>query len=1094
MKMRSGLACLVAAVATVSISSAAKAANLIWDPNLAGAAGSDGSGTWDLSTANWFDPALATDVAWSNGNNALFGNLTTAGVGNAAANNVTLASPITVNNLTLGTAANGASYSIDDFSGGSLTLTGDLIKASSDGIPQIFLFNGLTLSSGNHNFVVRDTPGDVVEMTINGVVSGSGGVVINNGLNNTVNDAYGTTAFNFANTYTGTTTITKGRLVITDPGSLGATSAGTTVGALGSLSIGGGGVNPPANSAITITEPLTITRNTYTGDGVGNVGKGEAGQNPYAVATGNGSGSTTFSGPITIDSTDARFAAYTSTLTITSNLIKGANTATPGISVTGDFAGFVHLTGNNTAMTGGVSIINAVQLEVDNDSEIGGASAPLNFIGGGTYHPINGYATSFGTHVLNNATFNGGIYVDAGKTFTINQALGRTPGDDTNRVGSLGKRGDGTLNINSAVNLRGGQTFWDSGVVNVNSSVELASLHLRSPVVNIGTGGSVTEVAGFTSFGSDSTGTNGGPDKATVNITGTGSFVQTNNEDFNVSDNPNTEGTINLSGNGVLTTNGVTMLGKQIGAKGTINQSGGTLTAARNGNFAFIVGRDNGTGVYNLSGGTFSSPGEVYVGQGFGDGTSGSGKWNQSGGTATISNWFVIGREGGKGDVDISGGTLIKNGGGNTPIGEGGNGTRTNSFTVRGTGTADFQTGEVWVSNGNTAVTMNIQDAGTLNVNDWFVIGRFGNSNGTLNLSGGSMNHAGNNPFIVGAGGGSTGLVTQTGGVYTDTSSNASGGTWISDGGAATYNMSGGRMTTKLLDVGHNGDGAGTLTVSGTAVINADHVRIGEAGTVKGTFNLNGGSVTSNLIEARNSTGTKAFNFNGGTLSAGSFNVGSGLTNTGTGKLAPGGVGATGTTAITGTYTQGATASTAIELSSAGDDSITTTGAATLAGTLNLGVLAGYSPVLLATHNALTASSVSGTFSTIAGLAIAPNKYLAVTYTPTAVNIQAARPGDATLNGSVDFDDLLALAKNYGSTTGSTWVKGDFDGNSTTDFNDLLLLAKFYGTTGAANLASLPAAFQSDFALAQSLAVPEPASITLLGIGAAAALRRNRRR
>ena len=96
--------------------------------------------------------------------------------------------------------------------------------------------------------------------------------------------------------------------------------------------------------------------------------------------------------------------------------------------------------------------------------------------------------TTFGTHPINNTTFSGGLDIDDGQTFTVDMPLG----DTATAVGSIGKRGLGTLNLNSTINLRGGQTFWDAGVVNVNSTVTLHSLHLRSPVVNIGTGGSVT--------------------------------------------------------------------------------------------------------------------------------------------------------------------------------------------------------------------------------------------------------------------------------------------------------------------------------------------------------------------------------------------------------------------------------------------------------------------------------------------------------------------------------------------------------------------------------------------------------------------------
>lgn len=84
-------------------------------------------------------------------------------------------------------------------------------------------------------------------------------------------------------------------------------------------------------------------------------------------------------------------------------------------------------------------------------------------------------------------------------------------------------------------------------------------------------------------------------------------------------------------------------------------------------------------------------------------------------------------------------------------------------------------------------------------------------------------------------------------------------------------------------------------------------------------------------------------------------------------------------------------------------------------------------------------------------------------------------PGDATLNGTVDFADLLTLAQHYGQPGG--WESGDFNGDGTVGFDDLLTLAQHYGqgiqTAGAAGAAS---------------AVPEPAAAVLVLAGAAVLL------
>lgn len=56
-------------------------------------------------------------------------------------------------------------------------------------------------------------------------------------------------------------------------------------------------------------------------------------------------------------------------------------------------------------------------------------------------------------------------------------------------------------------------------------------------------------------------------------------------------------------------------------------------------------------------------------------------------------------------------------------------------------------------------------------------------------------------------------------------------------------------------------------------------------------------------------------------------------------------------------------------------------------------------------------------------------------------------PGDADADGDVDFDDLLVLVRNYGSS-GRTFAEGNFnyDPQGGVDFDDLLLLAQRYGS------------------------------------------------
>ncbi len=100
---------------------------------------------------------------------------------------------------------------------------------------------------------------------------------------------------------------------------------------------------------------------------------------------------------------------------------------------------------------------------------------------------------------------------------------------------------------------------------------------------------------------------------------------------------------------------------------------------------------------------------------------------------------------------------------------------------------------------------------------------------------------------------------------------------------------------------------------------------------------------------------------------------------------------------------------------------------------------------------------------------------------PTTMLLRRVTIGDTNLDGSVNFDDLLAIAQHYGDT-GAKWVGGDVNYDSVVNFDDLLLLAQNY--VGGSAVGELPfgGQFGSDWQLARSI-VPEP-GLCLLFLGA----------
>jgi hypothetical protein len=104
----------------------------------------------------------------------------------------------------------------------------------------------------------------------------------------------------------------------------------------------------------------------------------------------------------------------------------------------------------------------------------------------------------------------------------------------------------------------------------------------------------------------------------------------------------------------------------------------------------------------------------------------------------------------------------------------------------------------------------------------------------------------------------------------------------------------------------------------------------------------------------------------------------------------------------------------------------------------------------------------------------------------SAVLVRYTLSGDATLDGTVDFNDLVKLAQNYNTTvpaSGSAWYRGDFNYDGTVDFNDLVKLAQNYNSALPGEpIAGAPAAFEADLARAFA-AVPEPGFLGFIGLG-----------
>jgi hypothetical protein len=122
--------------------------------------------------------------------------------------------------------------------------------------------------------------------------------------------------------------------------------------------------------------------------------------------------------------------------------------------------------------------------------------------------------------------------------------------------------------------------------------------------------------------------------------------------------------------------------------------------------------------------------------------------------------------------------------------------------------------------------------------------------------------------------------------------------------------------------------------------------------------------------------------------------------------------------------------------------------------------------------------------------------FLGMPVDDSSIVIRYTLLGDATVDGTVDFNDLVKLAQNYNVTDGTrTWDTGDFTYDGNVDFNDLVKLAQNYNISmpAAGSIPGATAAFETDLGRAFA-AVPEPGTLGLFAACGLASLTRRRRR
>jgi autotransporter-associated beta strand protein/T5SS/PEP-CTERM-associated repeat protein len=504
----------------------------------------------------------------------------------------------------------------------------------------------------------------------------------------------------------------------------------------------------------------------------------------------------------------------------------------------------------NYAFTGKGSITNVAFLKqgsgtwtVANTNSFGGPSqiqqgsavlaAPTTISGEGEFW-VGNSATSGAMLVISNTTVN-----------------------VTNNYFAIGRGGGAIGNVyavtltNANLNVAHWSCGWDGGLAG-NNAYQKVALYGNSTVTDTGAGdtgflfgesaGSQSTVllANNSSILSPDTYFDVG-DSGTATLTIQDNASLTDGGDFNAGDVGSSSGTVNLAGNALLTVNAIYVGSANAAgstAKGTVNQTNGSVTTLSPNDGIFVIGGRSsastlGVGTYNLYGGTLNikNLGNAWIG-GYGAGTL-----NVSGGSAIFSGYLSVGRiANDAGNLNISAGSVSQTNAARTVlIGEAGVG----SLTVSGSGQLTAAGGLVLCNGDGSASTVGTVNLNGGNITAPTVVTTLTAGTSTFNFNGGTLLASGASSAFM------TGLTTAN---------VKAGGAVIDDGGfaitigQALLNNGGGGLTKR---------GAGTLTLSGTSTyvgptlvsngkllvtgsIGAGNVSVTNGATLGGTGNING--------------------------------------------------------------------------------------------------------------------------------------------------------------------------------------------------------------------------------------------------------------
>ncbi len=318
--------------------------------------------------------------------------------------------------------------------GDSTTISGPITFSAAGDV----LYNGamnvatisgaVDLGSFSHIFNINqglDTP----DMTVSGILSGSGGAITKTGT--------GTLQLQAANTYSGGTTINAGTLSLSGSGSLAST---------GAVSV---------NSATSVFDISGVTSSTTIGD-LSGVATSSVTLGTKTLTFGTATTSTTFAGSISDSGAVIKAGSGTAVFT-------GTNTYTGGTTIN---AGTLSLSGSGSlASTGSVSVNNSSSVfdisGITSSTTIGDLSGVAS-----SSVTLGAKTLTFGTATAS-TTFAGvisgtnGIAVKTGSGTAVFTGTNTYTGGTTINDGTLSLSGSGTLDATGSVNVNSGTSVFN---------------------------------------------------------------------------------------------------------------------------------------------------------------------------------------------------------------------------------------------------------------------------------------------------------------------------------------------------------------------------------------------------------------------------------------------------------------------------------------------------------------------------------------------------------------------------------------------------------------------------------------------------------